>query len=486
MVSSPRQERTLLEQLIHEREATYEEQVNAFLKLAVQLNEPATMSVRHLQRLAAGERGQRSTPSTRRLLRQLYGYPLDELLGPPHPTRPPSTTATAAPSGDDVAEIDVDGRATSSPNDSPRPMSTDLVLTAPRELTRSAEPDPPPATADAASTSLEFASWVDANQLSPSIVEHVTYELARIAVDYVSTPALPLLKDLVRVRDTMFGLLRDRPNPRQSRELFFLAGTTCLLLAHATQNLGDPSSAMAQARTALTCAEQADHDALRAWVHGTQALIAEWTRQPARAIQFARAGQAFASTPDSQVRLSAIEARTQARAGNIPAAVVALERAQHFGQQPVRSDDLTDFGGLLTFPAAKQRYYAGSTLALIGEHSQAESAALEAIGMYESGPFEQRSYGDEALARVDVASARMAAGDVEGTAAALEPVLALPPEQRIRQLHDGLARVRSGLILPRYGKAHAAVELVGQITDFSSRSAAGDRALGSVGAHPSR
>jgi hypothetical protein len=54
------------------------------------------------------------------------------------------------------------------------------------------------------------------------------------------------------------------------------------LLAHVSQNLGDPGSAMAQARTALACAEQADHHGLFAWVRGTQALIAEAPVGPPR------------------------------------------------------------------------------------------------------------------------------------------------------------------------------------------------------------
>lgn len=149
-------------------------------------------------------------------------------------------------------------------------------------------------------------------------------------------------------------------------------------------------------------------------------------------------------------------------------------------QLPVRTDDLLDFGGLLSFPTAKQRYYTGSTFALIGDHKQAEAAALDAIEMYETGPLEQRSYGDEALARVDVATARLATGDVDGAAAALEHVLALPPEQRIRQLHDGLTRVRTVLVLPRYGRAQAALELAGQINNFSTQTAAGATALGSA------
>lgn len=421
--------RTLLEQQIWDREATYEEQVAEFATLARKLNEAATLSVRHLQRLAAGQRsGERASPSTRRVMRQMFGHSLDELLGPPQP----------------------------------RPLVVDMGASIEPRL------DPRQLTAAAARTSLDFAGWAETDHVAPALIEHVSYELTRIAVDYVSTPPLPLLGDLVELRDAMFGLLRQRPNPRQSREVFFMAGTTCVMLAHATQNLGDPGSAMAQARTAWTCAEQADHNGLRAWVRGTQALIAEWSRRPADAVAFARAGQTFAHTADSCVRLAAIEARALARLGETTAAVAAIERAQQARERAEQPDELSTFGGLLTFPLAKQLYYAGGALA-IANHPDAERLALEAIRMYETGPTEQRSYGDEALARVDVATARLGAGDLEGACAALVPVLALPPAQRIRQLCDGLTRVSGSLVLPRLRTAPASRELAASIDAFSGR-----------------
>ena len=78
------QPRTLLEQLIQQRDATYEELKAEYDKLARRMDEKSTMSVRHLQRLAYGERqGQRSTPTTRRVMREMFGHSIDELLGPP-------------------------------------------------------------------------------------------------------------------------------------------------------------------------------------------------------------------------------------------------------------------------------------------------------------------------------------------------------------------------------------------------------------------
>lgn len=40
--------------------------------------------------------------------------------------------------------------------------------------------------------------------------------------------------------------------------------------------LADPRAAMLQARTAFFCAEQADHNGLRAWLRGLRSLVAYW------------------------------------------------------------------------------------------------------------------------------------------------------------------------------------------------------------------
>ncbi|TWP51479.1 XRE family transcriptional regulator [Lentzea tibetensis] len=318
----------------------------------------------------------------------------------------------------------------------------------------------------AARESLEFASWALSEQVDPLILDHVQYELRRVAVDYVHAPLKPVFDDLIRLRDVTFGLVRERPHPKQSRELFFLTGTNLLLLAHASQNLGEPGSGMAQARAAAACAEQADHDGLRAWVAGTQALIAEWTRRCSEAVDFARRGQEFAVTAESRGRLASLEARCLARTGKKEEALVALARAQRAWDTGPESDDLGEFGGLLTFPAAKANYYAGGVLSLVGEHEQAERAALKAISMYENGLVEDRSYGDEALARVDVAIARLARGEVDGAGDALRPVFALPSEQRIQQLRDGLNRVTRTLALPNYTGSAEAKQLTEAVHEF--------------------
>jgi hypothetical protein len=424
---------TLLQQLIRQLDASYEQIAQDLAKFAIENGIDGTIGVRHLQRLARKERSRDGAampallPGTRKLLREFFKFSLEELLGPPRVEVPAAPALVVA--------------------------TTDA---APRE-----------AVTDAATVSLEFLSWAENDRVPAAVLDHIGSELRRIAVDYVHRPLPPLFSDLVALRDNTFRLLKERPHPQQSRELFFVAGTVCLLLAHASQNMGQASAARTQAATAWACAEQADHADLRAWVRGTQALIAEWTDSHEQAIAFAQEGSALASSTESRVRIAAIEARTRARIGDVAGAVEAVERAVRERDAAGRPDSLAEFGGVLTFPYVKQRYYAGSTLALVGHHVEAEQTALDAIHLYETGPTAQRSYGDEALARVDVSLSRVAGDDLDGAREALHPVLLLPAGQRIQQIAAGLDRVRQGAVHPRFAGSQVAREIVESIDGFA-------------------
>ncbi len=145
--------------------------------------------------------------------------------------------------------------------------------------------------------------------------------------------------------------------------------------------------------------------------------------------------------------------------GDRTTALAALEDLQRAREQQAAPDALTRFGGLLAFPEAKQEYYIGGTFALLGEHQLAERHATAAIELYENGPKEQRSYGDEALARLDIATARVAAGEIEGAGEQLQPILELPAERRIRQLGDAMHAVTKLLQEPRLTRSPVARDL---------------------------
>ncbi|MCX4664510.1 helix-turn-helix domain-containing protein [Streptomyces uncialis] len=318
----------------------------------------------------------------------------------------------------------------------------------------------------AARDSLRFAEFITPSNVDTDTLSYLSDALADIAAQYVHAPVRPLFVSLVAVRDEVFGLLKGRQKPQESRSLYFLAGTCCLLLAHASQNLGDQRSALAQIRTAGACAQQADHQGLRAWIGGTAALIAEWSPRHHRALEYVEEAAELASAGQSRIRVIAIEARTAARSGDHQRATAALARLQDAQEETPGDDGLGEFGGILTFPAAKQDYYVGATYALLGNHAEAERYATRAIATYSNGPREERSYGDEALAVVDVITARLALGDIETAGTLLHRVLSLHPEQRIQQLGNALGRVTEALHQPRLRSNRAARELTELTRDF--------------------
>lgn len=320
----------------------------------------------------------------------------------------------------------------------------------------------------AADESLEFARWASADQVDQLSIDSLSYELTRIATSYVHAPLQPLFMDLQTLRDQVWRLLKDRPHPKQARELFFLGGVTVILLAHATGNIGNPIAAMKQALAAEKLAEQADHAGLLAWVAGTRALIAEWNGHAGQAVEFAQRGAHFAPKGQQQVRLASLEARSAARLGRADDARDAIRRAEIAAEMASGTDDLGEFGGILTFPPVKARYYAGSTFRLIGDYEDAERCASDAIASYESGSTVERSYGDEALARIDVSVSRMAKKDLDGAVDALQPVFSLPPSQHISQIGDGLRQVDRFLVDNRYAKALQAKDLREEISVFDT------------------
>jgi tetratricopeptide (TPR) repeat protein len=301
----------------------------------------------------------------------------------------------------------------------------------------------------AAAGSAAFTSALPAPTATDTVLDEIEFQLTRIATAYVHAPLWPLFVDLERVRDQTFALLLDRQRPWHTRRLYLLAGTACLLMAHASQNLGGhEDAARVQINAAMTCADEAGHEGLRAWARGTSALIAEWSPQHRLAVRLAADAHEHAPRGHGRIRSAAIEARAAARLGDEARARAALDRLHRAQEHTEHDDGLGDFGGLLTFPTAKQAYYTGSTYSLLGDHETALGYSLRAIGHYESGLPEERSYGDEALARLDATAAYLALGGIEEADRQLQAVLAIPAERRISQLGPALDRLLSALERP--------------------------------------
>ncbi|MEV6131972.1 hypothetical protein AB0M05_35165 [Streptomyces violaceusniger] len=399
----------MLECLLRQQPRTYDEIVREFDRLAKELGENVTLSTRHLRRLASGERAN-TTPVMRRVLQSMFGKPLQELLAP--------WTGEVLPV---AAE------------------STGLLLAtgqpaADRELIEMA-----------ARRAKSFALAAGQTDLTSDVMEQVHADVQRLALDYPQRPLSELLPDLIATQDTVFTLLEQQRRPAQARQLYFLAGVTGGLLAKASHDMADPHAALTQARTAYVCADNADHNGLRAWIRGLQSLVSYWAGRTRESVRYAQSGAQFAASNTASVWLPMNEARAWASLGNANAARAAIERAEN-AWDSVQEDEVDELGGLCTFGRTRQIYYAAEALSwLPSEVTTADDYATRAVDAYEDSSSPEWAFGDQAGSRSALAIARIQAGELEGAAEAVAPVLDLAPEQRINGIITCTQRVHRAL-----------------------------------------
>ena len=333
---------------LSESRAPYDELVTDFDRKAREMDERATISARHLRRLASGERDG-TTPVTRRVLQQLFGQPVDQLL---------------------ACWIDRDA-------DPIEPYAANLPA-----LTKVVSEKGIINTA--ANRARQFALTTGQAGLTADAMDQLHDDVHYLATAYPQRPLSEILGDLISTQDVIFSLLEQRQQPSQARHLYFLAGVTGGLLAKASHDLTDPHAAMTQARTAFLCADNADHDGLRAWLRGLQALVAYWAGRHNEAIRYAKQGAEFAvgAHNSSMVWLSMNEARSWAALGNAASTTAAIQRAED-AWDTVQPDEMDELDGIATFTRPRHLYYAADALAwLPAEARQAERYSTEAVAAY--------------------------------------------------------------------------------------------------------
>ncbi|MDT0445707.1 hypothetical protein [Streptomyces johnsoniae] len=363
-------------------------------------------------------------PDARRVLERLFGFSADELLAP--------VATPAAPARGDLGSAAED-------DDSDQ-----------HDLKRSA--------AMAAQRAMKWAMTAESQQVGPETMAHMREEVHRLAVAYPRVALGTILDDLVDVQDTIFRILESGwTKPGQARDLHLLAALASGILAKASHDLGDPVSAMRQARAAYICADQADHAAARGWIRGLQSLVAYWAGRPEDAAHYARSGEAATPQDTGTVRvwLAGLQARAAAVLGDADGMSAAIRKGED-ARDRVQLDDLDAIGGLVTFPYVRELYYTAEAEVLLpGATPTAEQRAVAAVAAYESADRADWAYGDEAGARTNLALARISGDQLDGAAEAIRPVLDLPTGQRTagivisaQRVHRALAETPSRNALP--------------------------------------
>ncbi|WP_242640859.1 XRE family transcriptional regulator [Streptomyces kasugaensis] len=282
----------------------------------------------------------------------------------------------------------------------------------------------------ASEESAAWARWAETTNVGDIALEQLLADTRAVADDYLSGEPTAVFRETRALRNRVFALLEGHQRPRQSADLYLLAGYLCGLLAWMSSDLGDMRRAETQGRTAWLCAEIADHNGLRAWTLSTRSKIALWDGRTKDAITLARRGAAYHPSGTAGVLLACQEADAWARLGATHQAQAALTHAAE-AQAAQHGED--DIAGLFSCSDFRRVNYATGVHLLSGH---AATALEEATSALATPP--PHAYGTAAQLHITLACAHVALGDLDGAALALRPVLALAPEQRLAPVAERL------------------------------------------------
>jgi tetratricopeptide (TPR) repeat protein len=299
--------------------------------------------------------------------------------------------------------------------------------------------------------------------------DHIMSGVERLAVGYLGTPPAPILKEGVTLRSEVIRRLRTgQYRPHEHADLFLAAGRLSGVLAYAALDLGHPQAALTHARAAWNCGDLAGDNELRAWVRGTQSLIARFQADYDDALAFARDGLRYTGRGTSEMRLLCGEAQCLANLEDSHEANKALDRALRARERANTPDSLS---GLFEFSEAKQYYYAGSSLIWLDGKPNLQRAAHDAavaISLWEHEPPERQPLDDEALCHIYQGTALLRLGELDEAVASIRPVLDLPPERRISWIGKRLGRVAAILHTEPYIASALAQESANEIREFAA------------------
>ncbi|MBV9142784.1 MAG: hypothetical protein JO115_18035 [Pseudonocardiales bacterium] len=311
-----------------------------------------------------------------------------------------------------------------------------------------------------------------ASALDPSALEHLHDAARRAARAYYVTPPLPMLADLIRLRDTVYEQLARTRKPRQQTELYLLAGQFCGLLSSVSLDLGRMDVAETQARAAYTYGSVIDHWSLCAWARALHANIYLWCDQPRQAISVAESGLTDAPRGTAKARLHAARARAIAMLGGRDEATTDLDSSSYeldfAGNDPL----MDEMGGEFGFDRARHALCVGATYVLLGNAPFAEAGATRALELFDARPSHERWNAGILAVRVDLGAARMLGGELAGVEDALAPVLALGPEWRTEAISHRIIKLGRMLRASRYRGAVEASRIGAAIEDFTTNSLA--------------
>jgi hypothetical protein len=320
----------------------------------------------------------------------------------------------------------------------------------------------------AAHESSDHAADYEQRGIGDVTLEQLRADVIRLSWLTDSGSPLPTFLDARRVRDRIYHLLDRRLWPREQTDLYFLLGCVNALMGVNANRLGYPDAAEELLRAGWAYANAIDHNPLRGMLRERLSYVMYWRGRFREASALATDGLQYVSQGPLGAELYVCQARAAARLGDPDSARQAVGFAQA-AREGDYDNELLDIGGEFAVSLATYHAQAGAALAeTVGAELDAAAELELSVNLYEQGPRpgEQHWFGGKALASADLAVVRLRSGALDGAVAALEPVLVLPPAQRVSSLIARLGRVRDELAAQAFQGSSQARDLRDQIEEF--------------------
>jgi len=313
----------------------------------------------------------------------------------------------------------------------------------------------------------ENAERAEERGIGDATLEQLRDDVTRLSREYMTGEPFPLFLEMRRVRSRMHDALDRRIWPRDATQLYFLLGCLNCLMANVASDLDSPQAAEELARAGWAYAVAIDHRPLMAQLRLSFTDIAYWHDQARRASDLALSGLQYLADGPTAAQLHLKYARAAARIGEAESAQRAIASARDARERDY-SDDLLEIGGEFRLTWASHHSLAGSALIEIpGAERGAADELEQATQLYQTGePGEIFRYTLEARARIDLGTVRLRTGALDAAAAAIEPVLSLPPSKRTLELPQRMTAVRAELAQPIFRGSPPARELDERIEEF--------------------
>lgn len=326
--------------------------------------------------------------------------------------------------------------------------SAQLTISSPQNSTREDGESSTLLSASAKGSELLIASNIHSNDLDSlgGIVE-------QLAISYLASPAKPMLTQGMEVQQELASRFKvGAIRPRELADFYVALGRVSGILAYAALDFGRSDIARQHIGAAWHMAEMAEDNELKAWVRGTQSLIARFDQKWAEATFYVGDGMRYAGAGTSHLRLLSGAAQCAANLGDVERAIEYLNQAER-ERDTVGKDSIE---GIFGFSRAKQWYYGGSSLMWLPERhalERAEKSSEAAIETWEHETHAQRSLDDEALAHIYLATARIQLHNLDGAMEAVRPILQLPADRQISWISKRVANLGSLLDSKYYSKS---------------------------------